>query len=473
LINPYTNQAFGPPPTGVVIRSTKTLYSNNAPLDDFGPRIGFAWQPGSSQSRLVIRGGYGWFFQTNSGNSLDTAGLTTVPFAQRFTNSGASANFATLQVPFPTVTLGYVLRTPTSQLSDVVGGPQLITPMVQQFSLNTQYEIVHNLVLEVGYIGSRGAHLGVTHGLNQPALVTASNPKINCGYDGIPTDCITSNTAANAKLRVPIMGETPTALGDNSLDANSWYHALQTTLRKQFSHGFTFQAAYTYSKAESNTSFNNDLNNVALQWAPQNFDRKHRLVVNYIYDLPTPFKAEGITGAFLKGWSVSGVTTVQTGVPLTLTDTRGGSIFGNAGTSTIQFCPGMSNADVATTGQDQTRLGLKGSPSHWFNLAAVCAPIIDPNAAPGDKATGYGTSAQGIVTGPGQFNWDISIGKMTRVGGIRESAQLQFRAEFYNAFNHPQFKDPGVAAASTSTFGVIQASSVAPRLIQFGLKYLF
>jgi hypothetical protein len=118
-------------------------------------------------------------------------------------------------------------------------------------------------------------------------------------------------------------------------------------------------------------------------------------------------------------------------------------------------------------------LGLKGSPSHWFNLAAVCAPIIDPNALSGDKATGYRTSAQGIVTGPGQFNWDISIGKMTRVGGIRESAQLQFRAEFYNAFNHPQFKDPGVAAASTSTFGVIQASSVAPRLIQFGLKYLF
>jgi hypothetical protein len=478
LINPYTNQAFGPPPTGVVIRSTKTLYSNNAPLDDFGPRIGFAWQPGSSQSRLVIRGGYGWFFQTNSGNSLDTAGLTTVPFAQRFTNSGASANFATLQVPFPPVTLGYVLRTPSTQLSDVVGGPQLITPMVQQFSLNMQYEIVHNLVLEAGYIGSRGAHLGVTHGVNQPALVTASNPKINCGYDGVPADCIPNNTAANAKMRVPIMGETPTALGENSLDANSWYHALQTTLRKQFSHGLTFQVAYTYSKAESNTTFDNDLNNVALQWAPQNFDRKHRLVVNYIYDLPAPFKGEGFAGAILKGWSVSGVTTAQTGVPLTLTDTKGGTIYGNAGTSTGYLCSGASVSSIKTAGgNDQSRLGKWFDPTVLADgLGSTCGSFpISPLASdlPKPAATDYGNLGQGIVTGPGQFNWDISIGKMTRVGGIRENAQLQFRAEFYNAFNHPQFKDPGVAVSSSATFGIISASSVAPRLIQFGLKYLF
>jgi len=472
LINPYTGNAFGPPPTGVTIRTTKTLFANNAPLDDFGPRFGFAWQPGSSQSHLVVRGGYGWFFQTNSGNSLDTNGLTTVPFAQRFTNSGASANFSTLQVPFPTVTLGYVLRTPTSQLSDVIGGPLLITPMTQQFSLNMQYAITSNLVLEVGYIGSRGSHLAASHGMNQPAIASTSNP-INCGYDGVPTDCITINTAANAKMRVPIMGETPTALSDTSLDGNSWYHALQTTLRKQFSHGMTFQAAYTFSKSESNTAFDNNQYNVPLQWAPQSFDRKHRLVVNYIYDLPDPLK-EGFASAFLKGWSVSGVTTAQTGTPLTLTDSRGGTIFGSAGTSTIQFCPGMSNANVATSGQDQTRLGLSGSPSHWFNLAAVCAPTPYPVSAGGDGiATGYGTVAQGIVTGPGQFNWDISVGKMTRVGGIREDGQLLFRAEFYNAFNHPQFANPGTAASSSSTFGVITASSVAPRLIQFGLKYIF
>jgi hypothetical protein len=318
----------------------------------------------------------------------------------------------------------------------------------------------------------------VTHGLNQAALVTASNPKINCGFDGVAADCIMSNTASNAKMRVPIMGETPTALGDNSLDANSWYHALQTTLRKQFSHGMTFQVAYTYSKAESNTTFVNDQNNVASQWAPQNFDRIHRLVVNYIYDLPDPIKGDGFPSAILRGWSLSGVTTVQTGTPLTLTDTRGGTIFGNAGTSTAYLCPGASVSSIPTSGgNDQSRLGK------WFNTSvfagtsgSTCGSFpVSPlaNDFPKPAATDYGNLAQGIVTGPGQFNWDISLGKLTRVGGIRENAQLQFRAEFYNAFNHPQFMNPGVAASSSSTFGVITASSVAPRLIQFGLKYIF
>jgi hypothetical protein len=110
----------------------------------------------------------------------------------------------------------------------------------------------------------------------------------------------------------------------------------------------------------------------------------------------------------------------------------------------------------------------------WFNTSAICAIPALPAALGGDGlATGYGNMGQGIVKGPGQFNWDMSLGKMTKVGGIREDAQLQFRTEFYNAFNHPQFANPGTAFSSLSTFGVINATSVAPRLIQFGLKYIF
>ena len=89
-----------------------------------------------------------------------------------------------------------------------------------------------------------------------------------------------------------------------------------------------------------------------------------------------------------------------------------------------------------------------------------------------DGATGFGTAGQNIVNGPGQLNTDFSLGKRTRVGGIREDSELTFRVEFYNALNHPQFSDPGTTFR-TANFGVITGTSVAPRLIQFGLKYFF
>jgi hypothetical protein len=168
---------------------------------------------------------------------------------------------------------------------------------------------------------------------------------------------------------------------------------------------------------------------------------------------------------------LSGVTTIQTGTPLTLTDSRGGSVYGNAATSTITLCPGATNASLATSGRDQSRLGGASGGTGWFNSGAtvICAPAAIGSDTP--AATGYGNAGQSIVTGPGQFNWDMALGKTTQVGGLREDAQLQFRLEFYNAFNHPQFNNPGTGFGST--LGVITSTSVAPRLIQFGLKYIF
>src|SRR4029077_19384791 len=124
----------------------------------------------------------------------------------------------------------------------------------------------------------------------------------------------------------------------------------------------------------------------------------------------------------------------------------------------------------ATTGRVQGRL------NSWFgedpigSKSVLCAPPVIGNGK------GYGNTSQNIVTGPGQFNWDMSLTKMIRVGGIREDARLQFRTEFYNAFNHPQFNNPGSTytfGVPSSAFGKITSESVSPRLIQFGLKYIF
>ncbi len=476
-INPYTGKAFGPPPAGVVVRSTRSLYEDGTPLNTFAPRFGFAWQPGSKQARLSLRGGYGWFFQNPStgGNAAGTPTFTAPPFAQGFSNTAASNNLSTLQKPFPTTTLGFQLRTPTSQLSDRIGGPEYIIPMLQQWNLTMQMALIKTLTLDVGYAGSFGTHLLVARGLNQPLLASVQHP-VNCGYNGGDpanlANCITSNTASNAARRVPFLGETPTALAVNEYTGMSRYNGLQATLRKQVSRGLSFQLSYTYSKSMNNLTRLNDQTNGRLDWARANFDRTQRLVFSYTYLLPNFGRREGFAGALLSGWSLSGVTSVQTGTPLTLIDRSGGSIYGRAANSTITLCPGATYADLITPGGAQDRLGKPYSANGWFNPAAICNAAALGDESAGPRATGYGNAGQGILVGPGQNDWDFSLGKTSRVGGLHEESELQVRVEFYNAFNHPQFSNPGTTLG-TSTFGVISQTSVASRLIQFGVKYLF
>jgi hypothetical protein len=171
---------------------------------------------------------------------------------------------------------------------------------------------------------------------------------------------------------------------------------------------------------------------------------------------------------------VSGVTTFQDGNPLTITDTRSGGIYGftaNGAVENAQFCPGMGVANIATSGSLYQRVvnGLNAGPGmlNGTTQHVLCSePVIG-------GATDFGNMGPGVnVLGPGQQDWDISIFKTTKVGGIREDATLQFRTEFYNAFNHPIFALP-VTNAASGAFGQVSASSVNPRLIQFALKYAF
>jgi hypothetical protein len=478
-INPYTGQPFGPPPLGVVVRPNKGYYENAAPLDNFAPRFGFAWQPGSKQSRVAVRGGYGWFYQplSDRGNATGTPSRNMQPLAQLIGIAGASNGASTLQTPFPPTTLGFTLRTPSSHLADQTIGPHFQNPKLHQWNLNVQYEFSSNLTLDLGYVGSHGNNLFLFYGSNQPLLATPGHP-VNCGLPntaaglGVPpaifailgvdaSGCVTTNTSVNAYLRVPIVGETPTALLAHQFLGGSWYHSAQATLRERISHGVTFQFAYTFSKAEANTTAYNDQRNLNLDWGRTNFDRTHRLITNFRYDLPR-ISTNGFPGALLGGWSISGIVIVQSGIPMSLTDRKGGSVYGFAGPATITLCPGATYRDLVTSGTTRSRL------HDWINLAAVCsAPAIGS-----DGSLGYGNTGQSIINGPGQFNTDFSIGKTTTVGGLQENAQLAFRAEFYNALNHPQFSNPGTNFG-TASFGVITQTSVAPRLIQFGLKYLF
>ena len=463
MINPYTGKAFGPPPDGVLVRSSKSFYGNSAPKDTFAPRFGFAWQPSGATGRVVVGGGYGWFYQTPlfSANAATAPLFTSPPFAQGFTNTDASNSFSTLQKPFPDTTLGFVPRTPTSQLSDRAAGPEYRIPRLQQWNLTARLRLSETLSLDLGYVGSHGSRLMRSRGLNQPLLASPGNP-VNCGYDGVQTHCITTNTSLNAKLRVPIMGETPTALAASEFAGFSRYHSLQATLRRQIARALSFQAAYTLSRAENDTTVYNDQNRASFDLARATFDRTHRLIANFDYQLPAPARSGRVMRALLSDWSVAGIIIVQSGLPMTLTDPNGGAVFGRAGISTITMCSNTAYSSLATQGSIQSRL------NRWIDTAGICAaPVVGS-----DGSTGYGNAGQSIVGGPGQVNTDFSIGRTAKIGGIQEDSALAFRVEIYNALNHPQFSNPGTTLG-TATFGVITQSSVAPRLIQFGLKYLF
>jgi hypothetical protein len=166
-------------------------------------------------------------------------------------------------------------------------------------------------------------------------------------------------------------------------------------------------------------------------------------------------------------------------LPITIGDTSAGTIYGTAGGGNqsgyarAQMCPGTTYGNISTPGGVEQRLGGNSGGPGYLNAKAFCAaPAI------GD-GTDFGNSGTGVLLGPGQFNWDISILKNTR---ITEKQSVQFRAEFFDAFNHPQFNNPNnnggflsntVPDRSSGTFGNIITTSVNPRVIQLGLKYVF
>jgi hypothetical protein len=339
------------------------------------------------------------------------------------------------------------------------------------WNANVQYEFANQWVLELGYVGTRGVHQipdatlnqVLEHQLNQPLIASASN-QLDCGA---PTGCITTNTSSNASLRVPYLGFAPSGVEVDQTIGDYKNNSLQATVRKTFSHGLSMEAAYTWSRGFTTASFIN-YNNTALPLAYglMPYVRPQRLSINYSYDLPFG-KYEGVLGKLTNGWTVTGVTVVQDGLPLTITDSKGGTIYGGVQTSTAQYAPGMGSANVPSVGGDKQRLGGVNGGAGWFNKAAF-TPFVTTGAA-----TPYGDAGYSNVLGPGQFNWDISLIKTTKVGGINENATLVFRSEFFNAFNHEQFNTPVSVDVNNSSFGLINSSSVNPRLIQFALKYVF
>jgi hypothetical protein len=253
------------------------------------------------------------------------------------------------------------------------------------------------------------------------------------------------------------------------------HDALQANLRKRLSMGLQLQAAYTLSKTLDDTPdtfgfnsvwggfYSNDVNNSNQVRGPADFDRKHRLVLSYLYEFPTTRHANSLVGPIINGWQISGITTVQSGTPLTLLDQRAGTIYGASSTlffgQRAQLCPGANAAELAVNGPVETKL------DGFFNDKVLCPPPAIGNG------TGYGDIGRGIIRGPGERDFDIGISKHLPCPP-GDTGDLKFEAEFFNAFNTPQFDNPALDFGAAG-FGKITATKVAPRMVQLALKYNF
>jgi hypothetical protein len=427
------------PATGRQLLAGKDGVSRTANVDTdysaFGPRAGFAWTP---ERRTVLRGGFGIFYEPQGNFATNIRQFRQPPFGFQV-NVPINVN----AIPTNRLVDGFptVVATP-----DLFTGPPIytlrgVTPdyrngRVMQFNLSAQRELSGDMVVTVGFVGSMGRHLTWARPLNQPSPgpgdLNSRRPYINVlpGVSGI-TWQETSGTSA--------------------------YTSLQTSFEKRFSRGFYMLANWTYAHGLDNTGGDGGANgpipqdptNRDADWASSNSDIRHRVNIAGTYALPfgtgRPFLNEGFFKHVLGNWEVAGIMVFQTGFPFTVT------------------APG-SPTNTGAGGRADVIAGVDPYPENqtinlWFNPGAFTTP----------RPYNWGNAGRNTLRGPSTTNFDLTAVKKFPFGEQRE---LTFRAEFFNAFNHPQFGLP-VGSIGAGNVGTITSTLRSARQIQFALRLAF
>ncbi|MEQ1354444.1 MAG: TonB-dependent receptor [Candidatus Acidiferrum sp.] len=459
-----SNYSGGSIPPGVTQSDNEFAVKGNG-QNTWNPRVGLAWQLPRT-NRMVLRAGYGVYHSRYTGQPFVQL-LNAPPFAlSRFFIFGSNAA-ATEAVPLPLEPVNlpsFPAYSPATALTTKTFDPDFRPPIMQEYSLGIQTKLPGNMVLDVGYSGARGLHLIRDRSINQAGIASPAHP--------IRGE--TTNTLSNVMLRVPFEGWDPANLIQIESAGASWYNALLVSLNKRFSHDLQAQVSYTFSRnlttdpltsVNGNGGFSNgDQNNPNQRYGPDFFVREHRLIANYTYQLPSPKNLSSPIGRILGGWGLSGVTTFQSGHKLlVLFNPNGRNVFG-------QSADRASLSGACPAGHYLTPGSVTSNLSAYINAACFSAPA--PFSVDDLNGLGFGNSGVGIFDGPGQNNFDRSLTKRFPFRWPRENSSLEFRSEYFNAFNHPQFCDPDVEFTSP-TFGQISCTSVAPRIMQFALKVSF
>ena len=461
----------------------------NGHLSNFGPRIGFAFDPTGSE-KMAVRASYGIFFEHTNGNEANSESLEGSPplvlSAQQFNivgyeDIGKGTNPGVGPLYFPL---------------DVTSIPSTaVWPYVQQWHADFQRQLANRAVFVLAYVGSKGTHLTLQRDLNQiHALPISSNPykpgEPIGGTDGQHDDCRDKTTPSgvrvtgDAAIHLSVAcGSDPSSLrpfvGYGGIDrleevASSSYHALQTSLRRDAG-TLQFSVAYTYSHAIDNVSSRYDSNfvdsyNLRSNRASGAYDQRHILNVSYIYDLPS-FPGQQIISRIFRSWQLSGITTFQTGTPFSVTNN---AVYGD-------------NAGVANAVGTGSYADLIGNPvsAHTKSVEGILGPLLFNSAAfVAPRGLTFGNSGRNSLRNPQRTNFDLALFKRFVVS---EAKWFEFRGEAFNVFNHTQWAgiNSGMACyggpansagtddcLATSNF-LHPSSAHRSRILQLGLKFIF
>jgi hypothetical protein len=414
---------------------------NKPDRNNFAPRVGIAY---ALTPKTVIRSGFGVFYGEPRGNEFSSFQLSP-PFVVDSTIVSNPLIPDLVGRAFPVASVrdsaGNIIVTPNTNVFSI----EYNFPMnyTYQWNFNIQRELANGWLLEAGYLGN-GAHK-----LTGRVLANQAVPDV----DPLHPTSITSRRPN------PAVGDVSYV---SAID-NSNYNALEVKLNKRFGRGMSIIGAYTYSKAMGiggnlfgDQSRQQDRRNRREEYAPLDFNQTQRLTLAWIYELPfgrgkaVGSSLTGVPGALATGWSVQGIYTVHTGFPLSPA----------SGTSVNV---GRADANRPNRVCDGNLASGERSLARWFDTSCF---VDHPFGV-------FGNSGNNVIVGPGMNTFNLTAMKNTPLHfGSKEAGTLQFRAEFFNAFNHATFGDPSLTV-NTAQFGVIRSVRVPGRQVQLALKFLF
>lgn len=495
---------------GPYSQPNKTQRDNN----NFGPTVGLAYSPVFRNGllarlfgdrRSVIRAGYqiGYdsFFNNIASNAQTSSPNVVATNVPSLVTGTAPRGLANTSTSLPTT------ARPLSPLdSQTLVIQNLVNPYYQKWSFGLQRELPHNLIIDASYVGTKGTKLYINEDLNPsvPRVASAFLPGI---FRITPAAFTGSQTCTPGAAGCFISGRLDNLQGSRLIRTNggsSSYHSGQLQVTRRFAKGFTATGSYTYSKAMDNGSevfaiaevnqpqqsaFPSIFGGQKTDRAVSFFDRTHRATITYVYALPWLQDQRSFVGHLLGGWELSGVTTFESGVPLTVingqdADGVGGGnydrpLYNASGQRNVRAQPA-----VATAAANPCSVAVGAV---FYTNPDAAGACINPSQAQyiGILAgTGIGNLGRNTLRTPGTNNWNFNVLKRTRLG---ETMRLEFRTEFYNIFNHPQFGqssvspfapiDQGIAASVIgSTAGRFLDPRFADgggRVIRYQLKFSF